>query len=703
MRVLAKMSVSIKVALLISIGFGSWWFYDFKRNAKFAYDETQRKMVSDVLAISKFISQNFGFEEKNLESISIELENRVLTGDIHFYYIVLAEKVKAMKQLNPHAESNVLAYALTKRSDDLLNEIMTYKDVRYVIKKNRDFMAIFGFHTNKEKTIDYFTDENTASLLRDIFIVFITAFIFMELFVKLVLVRLAKSLLINTKQSKLFRLISSKEVDLLEKGIDGFLADHEKLLERVRIHEMQIPAAIRNEMLLDRKEYEQIHCAIVSTDINRSSNIQANFPVEVYAPVFKEVMNAIIEVVGLYGGNSYKFVGDEIIYYFSNSDKYDSCTMAISAVRDIQVKINEIRNNHAKSVGFDIITKSAISYGKVTFTHINHIFEIMGASISEAVRIAALIEDKSKNMLYLSEDVRYRSSDLVNTKEVGTFKLKGLDFNCNVHEYISHRPVSDVLNGLTSYTVSLLTYYRSSDDFLVCLEFLKNNLEQMDKDIFLSVLAVWKNFPSTNKGAVVRDKFTDLVKYINTNTSTPGADSKYKYYLSSIVAVTFNVVDKNTYHDELIELLTKFTTHEYSKRTVANAIEVLGLYNTDQDYKIINKLLVDENNRVRSNTIIKEGLKNFDSRIFKYLKKMLRKKEKLFIASGVYAAKEIFLFHQKNKRSYNVNVYFDKTISELKRHVGDENEMVKRQLIAAASVIEDPGFREAVNSKYQAV
>ena len=80
--------------------------------------------------------------------------------------------------------------------------------------------------------------------------------------------------------------------------------------------------------------------------------------------------------------------------------------------------------------------------------------------------------------------------------------------------------------------------------------------------------------------------------------------------------------------------------------------------------------------------------------------KMLRHKEKLFVASGIYAAKEILAHHQKTKRSYNVNIYFEKLLEELYVHIGDDNEMVSRQLIATSKEVEDKTLKVLIDKAY---
>jgi hypothetical protein len=126
---------------------------------------------------------------------------------------------------------------------------------------------------------------------------------------------------------------------------------------------------------------------------------------------------------------------------------------------------------------------------------------------------------------------------------------------------------------------------------------------------------------------------------------------------------------------------------------IANALDVLTLFQREEQMSLVGHLARHEDNRIAANALILEGQRMISPFVIKQLKRMVTANHHSTVASGLFAIGEIAQFHrQKDPVYFNTQVSFHRLAESLVALMTHEDARVRFQAMAAINKIAEPAL-----------
>jgi adenylate cyclase len=477
---------------------------------------------------------------------------------------------------------------------------------------------------------------------------------------------------------------NSAESELFKKGLSGYaqaVADLEA--ENVRLGRQVLPS-LQKEIHSGRKPPYDFECTMVRTDINHFSTIFNTHNVTEFMATINEFFDEVSRIVARYGGLIHEFVGDEVIYYFKDEEHANSFAVALSAVRDVNDLAARFHRSTMAARGYPFTVKSSLAHGKVRFGPLVSGFTVAGAVLIETVRILGHIVEKDENVVYFDGINVARIDGFIATIDRLRVKMKGYQSEIALHQYVSHEPLSRVLQTLTPETVERLGCYRSDPALKQIIEDLRDGATLRPLETTLMAIRVLRDAhiarAEEKLGPPLRDWIYDLADHFANETF----DGSGKV-LSAVVKLYINLVPHEDFTPDDREALTALLSSE-DRRVVANTVEVLTHFSASAEGAGLPPVsAIRRDLRIAANSLVHDGREDLSPHVVKSLRALLKSKRPNEIASGLYAVGELaFLHRTRDFAYYSAQVDFQNLVDQLDTFAQHTTTMVRRQALIAA-------------------
>lgn len=563
--------------------------------------------------------------------------------------------------------------------DEGMYETENYR--HFVILENGYELTI-GYKPSVAAYVERAFRQNRELILKDIgFVSFLVLLLVLYNFrdLRLILRNLSRKGSQRGDQS----LAVSSEVLTLVQGLKGYESKITALTHENQILKGQVLPALQNELDSGIKPPYEFHCTMVRTDINNFTTLFSTQNRDEFMGVINEFFIGVTHIVSRYKGYVYEFVGDEVIYYFKDSEHENSSLIAISAMRDINALAEEMSDKTEAQYGYLFRIKSSFSYGVIRFGPQVNGFSLAGNPLIESVRILSHVHEKSENTVLFDETVNDRIAAFCVTKELRVVMLKGLANARRLFTYQAHIPLSHHLRQGTEEHFAQTTYYRSDKDISEILDFIRINRKTLPQERIIQLLTLFKSYRVTTVGVEVKASYVALLEALLHDASQI-EDGKSVFALASAVASALSLFTKASFKGRVRELLLDCLKAP-ERRIVANAIDVFAELEPESAEKIFDTLTQHSDNRIAANMLIKRGKSHWDKTLAKRLRKMINAPSPYFKASGLYALGEIALHLKKDDEvAFLANRDLQRLLEDIPARVVHANRMVRRQALQAA-------------------
>lgn len=679
----------LAVALVLVVLYPLWSFVTIYSQANKIATQRNRSRANELINVAQDIKQ---LVQDNRFS---HLEDRMKIG-LEFNEIdavsVLRQDGSPVLLLDP--QSLLPHLQVPQREHILFAGATTYLEYEvdgYVVRvASRDVT---------EKYVWRFIRENILLILRDVAIVLLMCGFTVSYFMKDI-----AQILLNLRSGRNRGLPSmrsrTEEGEVLRKSIETMSASLSDLENQNRQLRAQVLPALNSELMSGRKPPYEFDCTLVRVDVNNFSHIFTTYPVEAFMAVINLFFEDVTEIVSRYHGYVYEFVGDEVIFYFKDSEHPNSALTAMAALRDINEMAVRLDAQVKTAHGYHFRIKSSLSHGRLRFGPQVTGFSLAGAILIETVRILSQISDKEDNVIFYDKHIADSIAPLFKSRSQKTVLLKGLSEHRDLYSYVSSCALDEILAQTTPATADQLNYFRRDRDLIQILDYLRKFAATIDIKVFLSIARRLRNFkvPRPSKGVIVT--YHRLLEgLIHKCESSSGCEDDL-FRLSSALTLALHLLSPEAFESDCKPLFKTCLSFS-DRRVVANSLDVFSHFTSLDEDVVFRDLLKAKDNRVVANALVKDGLKGLTRPVVKRLAKMIDSKDPNFIASGLYALGELARFHrERNMIHYETNVGFQALVKCLRRFVAHQNDMIRRQSLIAARKTQDTTTREAIEAYY---
>jgi class 3 adenylate cyclase len=458
----------------------------------------------------------------------------------------------------------------------------------------------------------------------------------------------------------------STEAALMVEGLSAYQRQFDQAKSSEKILSENVRSSVRTELNSGKKPPYQFDAVMVRTDINNYSTLYAENAVEPFMTVINELFTRAQAVVERYGGYVTDFVGDEIIYYFKESEHENAAAVALSAVRDIHLLADELDHRTQNEFNYPFRVKSALSSGSLRFGPQAGGFALSGAVFVETVRILSQIDEKAMNSVYFSEKVAGRLEALCRYELKKTVSLRGV-------------PGETRLYGVTDFVIGnkaqASQFFRGDRDLVETISRLGDkNHEYLKSDLLRALARLGK--PSENEK--VREQYLELLKRLLADKDP---------ILATAISLARKVVSLNLYNESFRAVLSE-CLRDASRRVVANTVDALIHFEPHEKSVAVEKLKRTLNprtdNRVLANVLVKQGMVELSEDTIGSLKKMIHSSDPLFKSSGIYAVGELALHYRTHDLPfYETHFSLQALLEEIASFTSDSDERVRSQVRTA--------------------
>jgi adenylate cyclase len=549
------------------------------------------------------------------------------------------------------------------------NEISYLRDTAFATTKVDDLTLTVGINLPKQRYWRTLFMKAFGQITQDILVIASLVFFVLAYFLKDLLLIL-KSL----SGSRDFSGIKtrSREADVLARGLTAYESEVRRLEEQNFAYGNQVLPSLKSEILSGRPPPYDFDCTLVRMDINGFSASFNGPDRDGYLARVNSFFEDVSHVVARYGGLIHEFVGDEVIFYFKDSDHENSTAIAASAVKDI----------HANVAGFGFTVKSSLAHGSLRFGRQVNGFSLAGSILIETVRVQSQITERSANTLYMNEDCARKIEFLCDMKFESEMDLKGVG-RAKIWSYQSHKPLQFTAPG--TFLPDNLNYYRSDGEIASILKFLAASpgLRLQEYRKFMNIL---NRFPVTRSTGVIKAGIIDLIDILAGQESD---DCEAK--LAATVTLVSNLISPDQTDGDLRNRLEKLLSSK-NDRLLANTIEALSHLDARLDFADMAK---EAGPRVKANALVRAGMLALDEGIITAINRMLSSKDVSELASGLFVAGELAQFHRhRDPVWFATQSAFLELIHRLKNYESHADESVRRQARRARQKACEPPARQ---------
>jgi class 3 adenylate cyclase len=482
---------------------------------------------------------------------------------------------------------------------------------------------------------------------------------------------------------------NSSESDEMLRGLLGFNEQVEGLQSENALYKRQVLPSLKKEIFSGKKPPYDFECTLVRTDINNFSTIYNTHDVESFMRVINEFFVEVTHLVSRYKGLVHEFVGDEVIFYFKDEDHTNSFMIALSSVRDIGAVAEKFNARTLKEFGYPFTVKSSLAHGKVRFGPLVNGFGVAGSVLIETVRILSHVIEKDGNVIYFDKAHAARIQKYARVEEATRVKLKGFSDEKTLVRYTNHESLAHLLSHLDLTTVSNLSFYRSDNDLVRTLNYLRAHTESSSERLLLQAIQVLKGFVVTKTDERITSTLRNWIQELESGLGND-PNGKYAKALSALVASLPSLVPDQAMPKEMlseIDALLKCA----DKRVVANVVETLTHFEHATRAALLRRIGGETNDRIVANTLVHDGKRELGSPVYRGLKKLLDSASPTSVASGLFALGEIAAHYKQNDPvQFSTQRPLQELIQKIARFASHEDESVVRQAEIAAKKCGNP-------------
>ncbi|MDR3608633.1 MAG: hypothetical protein P4M08_14820 [Oligoflexia bacterium] len=661
---LTKPSFLVALAVTFTVGYGlSSMAYLFFSNLSF-YDDNFSKSRKLRIVDELDLGTNL-LKHDEVEGLRTQLASAHRARDIDFY--LLKRKDEPLFFDDTRHDFGKLSVSFVP------NQIRTGDEFSYGTIAVGDYLLVAGvyegrWHYLKTALLDSLRDFVIDMVIVALMLCGISIYFFKDIrrIIKAIRQRDAKEInrLRGAKSATHEAAVITEGLRAYQSQLTASTHERENLRKNVR-------HSVRRELDSGRAPPYQFECVMVRTDINNYSTLYLTQPTEPFIAVIDELFTKASAVVERYGGYVTDFVGDEIIYYFKESEHENAAAVALSAIRDIhQIASDLDQKIRALPNGYDFKVKSAMAQGSLRFGPQAGGLALSGGVFVETVRILSQIDEKQQNSVYFPSRLAPRLADVCISELKKTVALRGVAGETEIHavtQYaLYHRAVREEDN------VRSVQFFRGDADLCAALEDIAKpqTAERRAKTIrSLRVIGT----PSLDPE--VRDRYIDTFLAVVQEGDLVS--------MASLLSVAKQIVAVELYDEHMRRVFERGLGSKH-RRVVANAIDALIYYEPTVPNLIIENIrrhaYNNADNRVIANVWIQQGLVKLNETVIAGLRKMVRSPEFLFRASGAFAIGELARhYRSENRPCFETHFPFHELLAELVPLLQDENESVRRQ------------------------
>jgi class 3 adenylate cyclase len=444
---------------------------------------------------------------------------------------------------------------------------------------------------------------------------------------------------------------STREAAIIAEGLSAYqrqFTDARLSEESLR---RNVRASVRTELDSGRKPPYQFDAVMVRTDINHYSTLYSTQEVEAFMAVIDELFTRGQAVIERYGGYVTDFVGDEIVYYFKESEHENAAAVALSSIRDIHQIADELDLKTQREFGYSFRVKSAVATGALRFGPQAGGFALSGSVFIETVRILSEIDEKAQNSVYFPARLAPRLGDVCRSEFRKSLSLRGVPGVTELHS------VCDFLLGGKAAAAQ---FFRGDADLCVALERIG---AASSLDLARDYIRALGRLGAPSAHPRVHDRYLHVLGgLLDADDGSLGNARR----LASVLSLARKLIAVALFDDSLRAQLNRCVGHP-DRRVVANAVDALIHFEPSRRNEVIHgmfgtgmfggtrgfsgpKPAID--NRVLANVLVKQGMVELDGEVINGLRKMIRSSDPLFQASGMYAVGELARFYLRQDLAF---------------------------------------------------
>lgn len=494
------------------------------------------------------------------------------------------------------------------------------------------------------------------------------------------------------------QIAKSKETLTLVRGLGGYESHVDKLVKENDLFRGQVLPALRKEFQSGKKPPYEFDCTLVRTDINNFTSVFSSDKRQHFMTTINEFFVGVTHIVSRYNGQVYEFIGDEVLFYFKDSEHENSAAIAVSALRDINRLALEISERTEAEATYQFRVKSSLAWGTLRFGPLVDGFALAGPTLIETVRMLSHVHEKSENALLLDQSLAERVSDFARTQPHQVVMLKGLNGSRHLHRLEAFTPVTLHLRQSTPESLERTSYYRHDDDIVEILNYIELEVGKATDGVLNKVLGQFKTYTALKTSPLLRRSYLNLLNTLISRAEHAGSDDA-QYLLASTVSAAGHFFTSKEWNGELREAFMR-CLHLSNRRVVANALDVFADIEPQAAESIFEELAGLKDNRIAANALIKEGKHEWGKACAKKLESMLTAKSPYFKASGLYALGEIATHLKKtDAAAYSADSRLQKFLEQVCEFAFHPNAMVRRQALRAITKTETQAAMAATLEK----
>lgn len=302
-----------------------------------------------------------------------------------------------------------------------------------------------GINKNPEAYLRSLRTTFLPVLMQDLLVPTLVALSVFLFFLKDVL-KIVKLVVSKSKdRSQIYQSLSSrtKEGQVLKQAITNLELHSRESEQKRKKMESELLPSLRHELASGITPPYYFHAALVRLDINRYSEMFLSPNREKLVQLVNEFFHASAEIVSLYDGLIYEFIGDEILYYVKENEQNNSTEMALASVRDIFAIANEFSPRFAEIFGHNLRVKAAVCPGLLRFGPLVNTHTLAGPILIESVRILGQIEERDDNRVVLPERQLEGLNLIAHVAPYKISTLKGFTDLRKLYSVTQFQPVSE--------------------------------------------------------------------------------------------------------------------------------------------------------------------------------------------------------------------------------------------------------------------
>ncbi len=510
----------------------------------------------------------------------------------------------------------------------------------YSTVQEGEYQLAIGYKTSWWSYFFHYWKFSRDVVLKDLGIVFLGVLV-----VVLYSFRDMRSVIRNIKRRGAKRgdlkLAKSRETLTLVRGLGGFESQAQELAKQKELFRTQVLGALRKELESGRTPPYEFDCTLVRSDINNFTQIFSSPKRAEFMEVINEFFIGVTHIVSRYGGSIHEFVGDEVLFYFKDDEHPNSSATAIAALRDINKLALDISSRtEAEESGYAFRIKSSLSHGTLRFGPLVDAYALAGPPLIESVRMLSHVHEKSENTVLFNESMTDATSDLCRSKRQQVVMLKGLQGARTLVTVEAFTPLSLHLRQADERGFKMATYYRDDQDICQVLDYVSKMQSTLDPKELNKLILNFRAFSVAKSSAEIKRAY---IACFNQVLRSAHDNEPQSFLLASLVSAANHILTAKEWSGEVREILFECLKHS-NRRVVANALDVFSSFEADAADRIFTELAKLGDNRIVANILVKDGKRDWNRKVARKLKAMLKGPSPYSKASGLYALGEIAKF-----------------------------------------------------------